>query len=173
MAVTATDLNFRYSGGSSNDIAGYSLGGVMSSEEVPSSIKSALFEEVDLDESEAGSTKYRCFYVINTHATDSLALTTLFIASNTPASSTHVAMGLDPAGIGDGSSTGVATTISPETDAPAGVSFSDYPTSGAGLSIGTLDAGEAIAVWLRRVIDAGSPTPLADPFTVRVTGVPI
>lgn len=173
MAVIASDLKCYLSGGASNADPDAALGGVISSVEVDfAPTANNLFDDVSDVEAAAGDTEYRCFYVKNTNATDTLNTAAIYIQSNTPSADDTVEIGLDPAGIGDGSATGVATTAANESTAPAGVTFSAAANSGAALAIGTLDAGEAQAVWVRRTVTAGAGGLASNPFTLRVTGTP-
>jgi len=163
-----TDLLFLYSGGATNADPNASLGGVKSSHVVPSNVLENLFDEVSLAEREVGMIDYRCFYIENAHALDSLLLAALFIQSQTPATSTSIALGVDPAGI-----SAEAQTIVDQTTAPVGVTFLDYPPEGNGLSLGSILAGDYIGIWARRTVAAMSSTPVSDPFTLRLTGVPV
>ena len=65
-----------------------------------------------------------------------------------------VSLGLDPAGVGDGVTTGVATTIVLETDVPAGVTFSAPTTAATGINAGTLTVGQVYAFWIKREVIA-------------------
>jgi hypothetical protein len=172
MTLTSANISWRYSGGSANDDPELSLGGEISSEVIPNAQLGNLFPEVFLPESFSGSEKYRCIYLINTSGIDTLETAYVHISSQTPAASTSVQIGLDPAGIGNGVSPGAAQEIVDEFTPPDGVAFADYPTSGSGLTIGDLGPGEAIAIWVKRTIDPGSSTPLSDPFRIRVEGIP-
>lgn len=172
MAVIASDVKFYLSGGAANADPNASDGGAISATEVSGTALNNLFDNVTDAEAVAGATEYRCFYVKNTNATDTLNVAAIFVQSETPAADTDIAIGLDPAGIGDGTTTGIAATPADSYTAPAGVTFSDAAGAGNALAIGTLDAGEAQAVWVRRVVTAGAGSSASDPFTLRVTGTP-
>ena len=66
-------------------------------------------------------------------------------------------LGLDIAGVGDGVTTGVATTIATEDLVPANVVFS-VPTPSTGLVIGDLGSGEVHALWVKRVVPVSTIT---------------
>jgi hypothetical protein len=112
-------------------------------------------------------------YLSNTHGTDTMFGVSVFVNSQ-PTGDDDVAIGLDPAGVGNGSSTGVALTIADEDDsggalAAGGVTFT-VPTDVAPLNIGDLAPGEAAAVWVRRNIPALSVnTTLNDQFVLGIT----
>jgi hypothetical protein len=172
MAVVASDLKIFLSGGASNSNPNNSIGGIISSSEVSTTVMNNLFDNVSDAEAVAGDVEYRCIYLSNENATDTLNAAAVFIQSNTPSGDSAIAIGLDPAGIGNGSTTGVAATPANENTAPAGVTFSTPSDSGSALAIGTLDAGEVQAIWIRRTISAAAASAASDPFTLRVTGTP-
>jgi hypothetical protein len=111
-----------------------------------------LFDNISNAESLAGDTEYRCFYVKNTHGTDTLYDVTIYIGSQTSGDDS-IQIGLDLAGVGDGASTGVADTVADESTAPdPAVTFSTAADVANGLSIGTLTAGQCCAVWQKRIV---------------------
>lgn len=177
--MEASDIQKRYSGGATNNDPNASLGGEMSTEPIPNNVLQNLFDNVSSSERASGTVEYRCFYLRNNHPTESLTLASVFVASNTPSPTTHVDIGIDPVGVGDGTSTGVAVTTPDEETAPVGVDFDHSPEpvdSGTGLPVGspsTLGPGDAIAVWVRRTVNAGTAALANDPFTIRITGDPV
>ncbi len=176
MSVVSADLKWYYSGGNTNTNPDASLGGEISTHEITSNLVENLFDNVDAAEATSGMTDYRCAYIKNTNGTDAVDDFVIWIASQTPSASTRIDVGLDPAGIGNGVSPGMATTISPDTDAPSGVAFGGSPdpvSKATGLMIGQLDAGESQAVWFRRVINAAAPAVSNDPCTISVAGTPL
>ena len=66
-----------------------------------------------------------------------------------------IAIGLDPAGIGDGINTGVAQTVVSELTAPTGFQFVSVTTQLTGLTVTQLTPGQAFAFWVKRSITAG------------------
>lgn len=170
--MDATDIKKYYSGGSANTDPNASLGGEISSTTITSNQLQNLFANVSPAERASGKVDYRCFYFKNEHLTETLKDAVVYIASQTPSSDTSVEIGLDDAGIGDGSSTGVATTIVDELTPPDDVVFSAPSNAGTGLAVGDLAPGECIAVWVKRTIEVGASAASNDPFTIRITGVP-
>lgn len=155
MALNYTDLKFYYSmgntGASGTSNGNNSLGGTIATNTLPSNVLNALFDMVTGEESQAGDTSYRCVYVKNEGSQTAYNVRVSF-DSNTPSSYTEVYIGADPAGVGDGQNTGVATTISDEHTAPTGVTFGT-----ADVVIGDIPAGQAAAVWFKWVVNAGTP----------------
>lgn len=173
MAVVATDMIMRLSGGSANADVNASLGGKKSS--VPVSFVSTLnnlFDNVSSAEATTGITDYRCIYLHNANATDTINTVEVFVNTDTPSPTTKIQIGLDPAGIGNGDTTGEATTIATETDVPAGVTFTDSLGAANALPIGTLGPAAGIAIWIKRTVSPGTASAATDPFTLRVTGIP-
>lgn len=173
MPVVASDVKYFLSGGASNAVVNDSLGGVISSTEIVNNTLNNLFDNVTGGEATSGDVEYRCLYVKNTHATDDLDTVKVWLGSNTPAPGTETAIGLDPAGVGDGTSTGVAAVIATEQDAPAGVTFTAAANEGASLPVGLLEAGEVIAVWIRRTVTAGAAAYTNDGTQIAVKGTPL
>lgn len=170
MVATAGDIDFFYSGGASNVDPDLSLGGIISTTEITSGVLLNLFDTVIGSEASAGDIEYRCFYVKNSNLTDTIANASIWIESQTTSPDTDIAIGLDPAGVGDGSATGVATTVVNESTAPAGVVFSSPANAAAALSIGNLTTGQAQAVWVRRTVNAAASVVALDETVVTVRG---
>lgn len=110
-----------------------------------------VFDSVGALDSLNGSIEYRCIYIKNTNATVTVNDAKVWIKSLTTGPD-EIDIGLDPAGIGDGTSTGVAATIVDEDTAPVGVTFTRPLTYATGLLIGTLAPGQTIALWERRTV---------------------
>jgi len=110
-----------------------------------------VFDAVSAIDSLNGKVEYRCIYIKNNSGTDTATGVKVFIAELTVGPD-EIDIGLDPAGVGNGTSTGVATTIVNETTIPTNVSFTRPVTSGTGLTIGTLSPGETAALWERRTV---------------------
>lgn len=170
MAIASADIQFRLSGGASNTDPDSSLGGVISSTEIVSATLENLFDNVTASESANGDTEYRCLYVLNTNTTDSFLGVVIWIDTQTASPDTDIAIGLDGGGVGDGSSTGVAVTITDEGTAPAGVSFSTPNSASTGLTIGDLGPGQAHAVWIKRNVAVGAAQTSLDDCRIQVRG---
>lgn len=98
-----------------------------------------------------GDVQYRCTYFQNNHPTLTANDVRLYIHA-APAAPQVLAIGLDPAGAGNGSTTGVAQTIANESTAPTGVTFSSPLLAASGIPVGTLGPGQSIAFWQRRTV---------------------
>lgn len=168
MPVIPSDVIMYLSGGSSNTDPEASLGGEMSSEVVSRDSVSDLFDDILPDQSAVGRVDYRCVYIYNDSATDDFESVVAFISIQSISPETTIELGVDPAGVGDGTSTGVATVIAEETDVPTGVSFS-LADEVSPVALGDLAPGEAIAFWIKRTVTAGA-SDIADTFQIAIKG---
>jgi hypothetical protein len=169
MPIAQADIDFHLSGGGANADPNASLGGTISGTQITDATVANLFDNVSGAESSAGDTEYRCFYLKNAHASLTWQGVNVWIGTNTPSADTDVEIGLDPAGVGEGSTTGVAATVADESTAPAGVTFSK-PASGSPLNVGDIPAGSAIAVWVKRTVSAGASAYNADSVIIEAQG---
>lgn len=169
MAVAASDMKLLLSGDSGNTAPNASLGGGRSSTEVIfSPTLNNLFDDVAALEAALGSTEYRCVYVQNDHATDTITLVKVWIQTQTPSTFTAIAIGLDPAG----KNATAFGPISPSDVAPTGVSFSSPTDAAGGLSLGTLNAQDVYPIWIRRTVTAAAPAAANDAFSLGFLGTP-
>jgi hypothetical protein len=177
MAVLETDIEYRLSvpsasAGDTNPQADpdSSLGGFMSTTELDHNTPlHNLFDVITGQQNAAEHVDYRCVFVTNTNDTDTLLDAVVWIEDEV-AVGADIAIALDAAGVVAGDSgSAQAATIATEVDAPAGASFSAPTTKGAGLVVGDLEAGEAVAVWLRRTATNSDPV-AADGVTIRIEG---
>jgi hypothetical protein len=157
MPITTPDFITRLSGGASNSDPNASLGGVISSSAAPGS----LFDDVSAAEAEAGRVEYRCVYLRNASATDTMIAAAVYVASDTPLESTSVALG-----VGTSAVNGSEPTVASETAAPAGVTFSAPATPATGLALGNIPPGQHRAFWVRRTVDAESGSSASDTWQI-------
>lgn len=114
-----------------------------------------LFDDVEAQESYYGKVAFRAIYLKNTHSTESIVDIGVYMDAQTVGEDT-IHVGFDTAGVGDGSSTGVATQLADEFDSTnqiAGVQFvySTEPENAVFLG-DTLAPGESVALWVKRVV---------------------
>lgn len=167
MAITASDLLLRLSGGSSNSDPNAALGGVMSTTTVVTDNSSNnLFDKVSGTENTAGDTEYRGVYILNNHGSLTLQSAIVWIDSETSHSGVNVKIALAGEGVN-----ATMETIANENTAPSGETFSEAATEGAALSLGNIAAGQRYGIWLQRVVTAATAAALNDyTFTVKVKG---
>jgi len=140
------------------------LGGAITGTEATDSIND-IFDLVTSTESSVGSTEYRCIYVKNTNGVLTLSNAVNYIVTNTPLTSTNLFIGLGTSSIG-----GVEQIIASETTAPIGITFTDLLGVGNALNIGSVPAGSHMAIWLKRVVDAGASASASDGAQIIVSG---
>lgn len=95
MAIVPTDLKLFYSGTSSKNGPGGPQGGVISSNQVPAqtlaggvTIDNTMFEDVPNSEAMNGKTRYACFYLKNTHGSQTASNVRVYQSSVTPGQDT-------------------------------------------------------------------------------------
>jgi len=123
-----------------------SLGGDATQNITIANYTNKLFDDISQAESAAGDIDYRCFYVKNAHAADTMAGVLLWIDQD-PVGVDSIAIGLDPVG-----TSGTATTIADVHTAPTGVTFTAPTNETTALNIGTLTTGQYYAVWMQRSV---------------------
>ena len=116
-----------------------------------------MWDNITRYESKTGDTEVRCFYLYNAHQTELIYDLRIYLKDQPASGSDVLQMGLDPNGIGDGISEGVASQVLNENMAPGDVVFST-PSASAPLSIGILAPGQARAFWVKRIVPANLAT---------------
>lgn len=157
-------LEFQLSGGIGNTSSDASTGGARSGTNIVDATSQNLIDDVSRKEVLVGKTEYRCFYVYNSSTTLDIHGGILYIDQDP--SATTITMGLDPAGTGDGQTTGVAQTIVTEDTSPTSVVFEDAGQYRVKLALPRLRPQESQAIWIKRVATAGS----GGVITIGVTG---
>lgn len=153
MAIQDTDILLRLSGGTGNTDPNLSFGDAMSSTTViVDNTLHNLYDKVTGAESSAGATEYRCFYVLNNHATLTLQSAKIWIDSETTHTGEDIEIGLDLSGLN-----GTADTIADAYTAPdPAVTFSDATGEGAALTLGNIPATQKYAIWVKRTTSAST-----------------
>jgi len=151
MAILATDITTRLSGGAGNADPNASIGGAMSNTAFADNVANNLFDDVSGAEASAGDIEYRCFYVRNGHATLPWLAPKIWLSTLTTSADTEFDIGLATEGV-----SAAAAAIANEGTAPAGVTFSRPTTKGAGLSFPDIPAGGYHGVWIRRTVNASA-----------------
>lgn len=168
MAIIATDLILRLSGGASNSDPDLALGGIMSTTTAinPVVAEENLFNNVDGAEALAGSTKYRGLYLLNNHGTITLNNSVAWLPSNTPSTDTAIRIALDLAGVNV-----TMDTVADEDTAPApAVTWAAAATKGAGITTGAVPATQFYGIWFERVVTAAASAFNDDDWAVEWEG---
>ncbi len=168
MPIIPADIQYRLSGGAANANPNLSFGGVMSSTAWAGGALHDLFDQISGSENTGSTIDYRCVYVRNNHATLQWQTVLAWLSAEV-AGGANIAIGLDPAVAGNGSTTGVAATVANETTAPAGVTFTSPTTKAGGIALGSVNATLGRAIWIRRTA-TNSAAQSADGFTLSTEG---
>lgn len=150
MVLSKHDIVFYRSGDN-----GDGLGGAMHTDTVsPFSIHN-VFNLVSGIERISGKTKYRCVYMKNKHISETAINPRIFIPIDTVSPTTTLFVGFDTeAGVGDGTSSGIAQRIDNEAIAPPGVKrFTNATDPSKGIALGIdIPPGKTVAVWLKLIV---------------------
>ena len=121
--------------------------GLEQSEVEVTSVVSNLFSDLKAAKASVGMVSYRCLFIKNERTSGTLSGLTLstFKDGNT---GSEILVGVDPAGVGNGVSTGVATTPADEETDP-GMMFKET------IDLPDITPGDCLAVWFRRNIPIG------------------
>lgn len=159
--IESTDIKVYLSGGSSNTDPDASLGDAISSTELTNNSLHNLFDKVTATEASSGDTEYRCVYIKNENG-HSLTFTdpVLYIDTDSTSADTSIEVA-----VADEGKNATVQTIANESTAPTGESFTSATGVGNGESYTSLDDGDYIGIWIKRVVDA-SATALADDTAV-------
>ena len=168
MPIVASDIQYRLSGGAGNTSPAASLGGAISTAGgglITTDTLNNVWDDVSGAESSAGDIEYRAIFIKNNHGSLSLTGAKVWISSNTTSADDTIDIALAGEGINN-----TIETIANESTAPAGETFSAPTTFAGGLSLGTLAAGQAHGLWIRRTVTAGAAAANANPYTLSVQG---
>lgn len=175
-AIVAGDILFKYSvaaaaGNTTASAPGTSLGDQISTSAWAGGSLNDLFDDVSGAENAASTVDYRCIFVHNNNASNTLQNAVVYLSAET-AGGASIAIAVDTvaeSAIGSGSTQ--ATTVANETTSPgAGAgAFSSPTTAGTGLSLGNIPAGHCKAFWVRRTA-ANTAALSADGVTIAVSG---
>lgn len=116
-------------------------------------------------ESSSGDTEYRCIYVKNTNGSLTLQSAKVWIATNTPSTSTSVEIGLGTSAVG-----GTEQTVANENTAPSGVTFGTAAGEGNALTIGDIASGSHKAIWIKRIVSASAGAYNDDNYVLSYAG---
>jgi hypothetical protein len=162
MAIVASDLKIRYSGGAANSDQTLSIGGTKSSVEPTDNSLNNIFSDSGGTESLAGSTKYRMVYLHNGHGSLTATATHVYISTNSTSTDTTWEIGKATAGLN-----ATETAVANEDTAPAGVSFSAHTTYAGGIDLGNIPAGQHYGVWFKRITTGPAVANDADTTTLK------
>lgn len=147
------DLRVSASGSYGGTVTAISLGGYISTSSV-STAAAGFWDNITQAQNDAGLTEYRCVFVVN-NGTTVMNNVTLSVTNSGGGATVTAAL----CNIATTSASAYVTQVlASETTAPTQVSGAWLST----VSIGTLNAGQARAVWLKRVLTAKTAATSSD-----------
>lgn len=174
-AITSGEILFKYSvsaaaGNTTASAASTSLGDQISTTQWTGGSANDLFDDISGAENAASTVDYRCIFIHNSNASNTLVGAKVYLSAET-AGGASIAIAIDniaASAIGSGSAQ--AAVIASETTTPSGVgAFSSPTTLGTGLSLGDIPAGSCRAIWIRRTA-ANTAALSNDGVTIAVGG---
>lgn len=176
MPIADTDVLLKYSistaaaGNTTAGVVATSLGGFISTTEVPDDTDGNILPDVTGAENAADNVDYTCLFVHNNHPTLTYRNARVWVAADIAGGAT-TAIAVDPTAISAvGATTDQAVITANKNTAPAGVGpFTEPLSAAAALVLGDIGPGEVKAFWVRRTAtNSGAVDP--DGATFRVDG---
>jgi len=175
-AITSGEILFKFSttagsaGNQNTGTAATSLGKYISTTAITDNTLNNLFDDVSGAENAASTVDYRCIFVHNSNASNTLENAVVWLQAEV-ANGANITIATDNiAASAIGSASAQAAQIASETTAPSGVSaFSGPTTKGGGLSLGNIGAGQCKGIWVKRTA-VNSAALSSDGVTIRVEG---
>lgn len=174
-AITSGEILFKYSvsaaaGNTTAGTAATSLGDQISTTAWAGGSANDLFDDISGAENAASTVDYRCIFVHNSNASNALQNAVVYLSAETAGGASIAVAADSTAASALASGSAQALTVANETTAPAGpLTFSSPTTSGAGVSLGNIPAGQVKAFWVRRTA-ANTAALSGDGVTIAVTG---
>ena len=146
--MVGSDLKYYLSGGTANTNPDLSLGGIISTTQVGTSLH-GLFDKVTPEEASAGDIEYRAIFVKNTHVSETAYDAVLYVSAETTSTSTIIAVAYDSAG---------SQTVVNENTAPSSpaMTFTTPLNKATGVALGDMAPSATKMIWFRRTVTAGA-----------------
>ncbi|WP_428323653.1 hypothetical protein [Nitrosopumilus sp.] len=167
MAIAASDINLRISGGASVTDPNLALGGAMSTVAggiITSDTLNNDMDDITSSEASAGITIYHGYYYENNHGSLTYIGPKFYIASQTSSGDTSVEVA-----IADEAKNTAIETIADEETAPSGPAFSTPANFAAGIALGDLEASDYRGIWVKYIVGS-SAAAVFDQYTLGIQG---
>lgn len=164
MAVTADEIELRYSGGATNTDPNLSIGDDMSTVDggiVQSNQLNNDMDDITGAESVSGTTIYRVYYGHNSNDTQPLLSTSFWIDSQTSSSDSVVNIGTNH--------TSHIPRLDNENTAPPMVDFFAAANARAGFTFSRINPNSQVTVIVQYIVNSGS-TAFLDTYTLAIQG---
>jgi hypothetical protein len=137
--------------------SGSNLGGVVNAAEIEEDALHNVFPMATSFELENGVRDWQCLYIHNQHPNVTARGLVMF-AEGTSNSSTSMRFGVDPAGVGDGTTFGVAQIIDNKSDPPIDITWRNGKnrTDPEALVLPEITGNKYLPVWFERYIPPGT-----------------
>lgn len=160
MAIIATDLKYFKSAtssstGNTNGRTIDSLGGAITTTELISGTLHDLFDSVSSSEAANGRVEYRCIYLKNDNATQTLYDAITWINTAAAGTNTTIEIAPDPAADDQTPAIILADEVDSTDQLTTITNWTTAPSAASSVSIGDVPSGRAKAIWIRRSITAG------------------
>ena len=178
MAITQSDLLFKYTGSGSTASPELSLGGTCSVNTIPSGVANNIFDDVTGAESNVGKTEYRAIGIHNTNPTHIWMNTSIRVEGYVRSTVTPdtISFGVEKPQGTEGTPEGTIQTIPSDTVAPSGISWTDEGAPSTWVQIsgkdydGSIGSDDWAGIWLRRAVPAGASAFNNRSCTIKVQG---
>ncbi len=177
MALVSADIERRLSvktGAAGDTVAGTpagSLGKYMSTTAITDATVENLLRNIVASEGESGITIYRCFFILNDHASLTYKSAKVWILSEIVGGGA-ISIGLDATGVtARGQASAQAAEIADEETAPSGVTFTAPTTESVALSIGDIPFDDCAAVWVKMIVPPDTIALTLDQSVIQVKGL--
>jgi hypothetical protein len=140
-------------------------GGIDTANEVDTTnLKNNIFSPVTAKESEAGFTDYRCIFLKNESATNTLKDAHVYLEAAPANTQIHIFLGA--ANLGNAQEPTIATF----TEIPAGIAFQRAEDVDHAVNLGDIVINSAQGFWLKRTIEPGATADDLNSFIITVFG---
>jgi hypothetical protein len=127
-------------------------------------LKNNIFGPVTAKESEAGFTDYRCIFLKNESATNTLKDAHVYLEATPDNTQIHIFLGA--ANLGNVQE----PTITNFTDIPAGIAFQRAEDVNHAVNLGDIASNSSQGFWLKRTVDPGAKADDLNSFIITVFG---
>ena len=176
-AIVAGEILLKYSvaaaaGNTTAGTANTSLGDQISTTAWAGGSANDLFDDISGAENAASTVDYRCIFVHNSNAANTLQNAVVYLSAEV-ALGASIAIAVDTTAasvLASGSTQALTGTTETAPGAPiTGLSYSSPTTVGTGLALGSIPSGSVRAFWIRRTA-ANSAALSGDGVTIGVGG---
>lgn len=168
MAIAASDILIRLTGGASNTDPNLSIGGVMSTDGggiITTDVLNNDMDDITSAEASTGITIYHGYFYENSHGSLTYISPKFYIQSQTSSGDTSVEIAVAD----EAKNTAIEVLANEETAPGGGVTFSTPANFAAGIALGSLDFGDERGFWAKYIVGSSAAAVL-DQYTLGIQG---